>query len=332
MKVVRLLLLCFLAAFELTAQTPRELQETAKTFMKQGDFQNALLVLNRAHYMVPDDASIRKDLSLVHYYLRDNTKALEAILPVLDSEAADEQCFQISGNIYKASGNNKEAEKIYKKGLKRFPQSGPLYNDYGELQWAQQQYSAIDLWEKGIAGDPSYPKNYYNAGKYYYFSKDKVWGLIYSEIFLNMEPYGPQAPEVKELLLNGYKKLFIEADFLKDIKQTGNFSYAFLKTMHAQNLLTLQGLNAEVLTMIRTRFILEWFQQYGQQFPYKLFEYHLQLCREGLFNAYNQWIFGSAQNLQQFNRWIGTHQTEYENFSRFQKSRVFKMPTGQYYK
>lgn len=334
MKRLMLCLLMTFIALTVDAQTSKELQETAKTFVRQGDFHNALMVLNRANQMTPNDPSIRKDLSLVHYYLKDYNASLNTILPLLDSEVADDQCFQIAGNIYKVQQNVKEAEKVYKKGLKKFPSSGALYNDYGELLWMTQQFQqAVAQWEKGIELDPSFPRNYYNAGKYYYFSTDRVWGLLYSEIYLNMEPNGSQAPEVKEFLLQGYKKLFTESDLLKNSKATeSSFPYAYLITMNAQNSLTLQGINADVLTMIRTRFLLDWFQQYGQKFPYKLFEYQLQLCREGLFNAYNQWIFGSAQNLQSFQRWISTHQEEYDQFVKFQRSRVFKMPERQYYK
>ena len=53
--------------------------------------------------------------------------------------------------------------------------------------WAQKSYEAIKMWEKGIEVAPSFSKNYFNASKYYYFSTDKVWSIIYGEIFLNME-------------------------------------------------------------------------------------------------------------------------------------------------
>lgn len=314
------------------AQTPRELQETAKSFMKQGDYTNAVLVLNRARQMAPNDGPVLKDLALALYYMGEYPKALEALQPVVDGEQADDQSFQLAANIHVAMQQPKEAEKVYKKGLKKFPSSGMLYNGYGELLWAQKQFNAIQQWEKGIETDPSYPRNYYNACRYYYFTTDRVWSLIYGEIYLNMEPFGSATPEIKDILLEGYKKLFAEASATDSKKENTGFAGAFLKAMHAQLPQTLYGLNAETLTMIRTRFILDWFEQHQTQFPYKLFEYQQQLLRSGLFNAYNQWIFGSAQNLQQYNRWINAHPEEYEAFTRFQRSRVFKMPEGQFYK
>jgi hypothetical protein len=62
-----------------------------------------------------------------------------------------------------------------------------------------------------------------------------------------------------------------------------------------------------------------------------LFEYHRQLLREGLFDAYNQWLFGPVQNLTAFQNWTTVHAESYKDFSDFQRGRVFKLPSGQNY-
>jgi len=50
-----------------------------------------------------------------------------------------------------------------------------------------------------------------------------------------------------------------------------------------------------------------------------------------MFDAYNQWLFGASENLAAYDNWTKVHAEEYEGFSKFQKSRIFKMPVGQYY-
>jgi hypothetical protein len=50
-----------------------------------------------------------------------------------------------------------------------------------------------------------------------------------------------------------------------------------------------------------------------------------------MFNAYNQWLFGTVENLAAYDEWTKKHDEEYKNFTAFQKSRIFKMPGGQYY-
>ena len=299
--------------------------------MKQGDFPNATMVLNRALQFDPGNIAISKDLALSYYFQKNNSKALETINPLLEREDVDDQCFQIAGNIYKEMNMQKECEKIYKKGIKKFPGSGALYNDWGELLLAQGNHEAIKQWEKGIEQDPVYSKNYYNAAKYYFLSADKVWSILYSEIFINMEPLSSKTPEIKEMLLECYKKLFADVDLEQNNKDKNNFVKAYLQSMNKQTSQASLGLNAETLTMIRTRFILDWGSSNGSKFPYHLFDYQRQLLQEGMFDAYNQWIFGPAQNLSVFQNWINTHSTEYNAFNTFQKGRVFKMPGAQYY-
>ncbi|MEP7163424.1 MAG: hypothetical protein ABI741_01960 [Ferruginibacter sp.] len=315
------------------AQTPdsKELYETAKTFMKQGDFPNATMVLNRALQFDPQNIAISKDLALSYYFQKNNTKALEVITPLLEREDVDDQCFQVAGSIYKEMGMQKDCEKIYKKGIKKFPKSGALYNDWGTLLLAQGNPDAIRQWEKGIEEDPAYSKNYYNAAKYYFLTTDKVWSILYSEIFINMEPLSNKAPEIKEMLLECYKKLFADVDLEQSYKDKNNFVKAYLQSMNKQTSQASLGLNAETLTMIRTRFILDWTSNNGSKFPFHLFDYQRQLLQEGMFDAYNQWIFGPSQNLAVFQNWITTHSTEYNAFNSFQKGRVFRMPDTQYY-
>lgn len=328
-----LLLATLLTGFFFTSmsQDAKQLHENARKFMRQGDFPNAILVLNRARQMQPENLEISKDLGLNYYFAKDYKKALEIYKPLLERNDADDQCFQVGSDIYIALADPKEAEKTLKKGIKKFPQSGPLYNELGELLWAQKDYNAIKYWEKGIEADPGFSKNYYNASKYYYFSTDKVWSLLYGEVFLNIEPMGAQSPEIKNILLEGYKKLFQNADIEKDNNKKNSFVSAYLKLMNRQSSLLTNGINAESLTMIRTRFILDWTQEYKTKYPFKLFEWQQQLLQEGLFDAYNQWIFTAAQNLPAYQSWTNTHANEYNELTRFQKGRIFKIPAGQYY-
>lgn len=327
--IITTLLIC--SHFLSFAQDAKQLHETAKAFMRQADYANAILVLNRAVLLEPKNITIQKDLALSYYFQRDNVKAQEIAKSLVENDAADDQVFQLAGLIYRQAGMLKDAEKVYKKGLKEFPKSGPLYNDLGELQWQQQDYEAIKQWEKGIETDPSFSKNYYNAAKYYYLSTDKLWSLIYGEIFLNMEPASSNAPEIKELLLNGYKKLFIDASLQPDSKEKSEFVRLYFKTMNEQSTIASTGINANTLSMIRTRFILSWFN--SKQVPsFRLFKYQQELLKEGLFEAYNQWLFGSAQNLSNFQHWVNTHTETYNAFVQLQKNKLFKMPPGEYYK
>lgn len=334
MGKIKIILLpfCFMLMAGLAiAQDVKQLQETANTFMRQGDFANAILVLNRAIKLEPKNIEVAKNLGLNYYFAKEYSKALEIYKPLLDLEEADDQCFQVAGDIYIALDEVKECEKIYKKGLKKFPASGPLYNELGELQWAQKDFGAIKQWEKGIEMDPGFSKNYFNACKYYYFSTDKVWSLLYGEIFLNIEPQSSFSAEIKNILLEGYKKLFADENLEKNNKDKSGFVAAYLQTMNKLSNIAAVGINTESLTMIRARFILEWYSSYATQYPFKLFELQQQLLQQGMFDAYDQWLFTAAQNLPAYQNWTSAHPSEYTELMRFQTGRIFKIPSGQYY-
>jgi len=258
---------------------------------------------------------------------------LEGTKVLIEREDADVMTYQIAGNVFKALEEVKDCEKMYKKALKKFPRSGPLYSEYGELLWDLKDFTAIEQWEKGIQVDPSFSGNYYNAAQHYFYTEDKVWSLIYGEIFVNMESMTERGAAMKKLLLSGYKeKLFQEADLQKSIDKTKNeFSKAFLNSMNKQYSVANRGVTTEALTMIRTRFILDWYANNATKFPYKLFDFQQQLIREGMFEAYNQWLFGTVENLAAYDNWIKTNTEKYTAFTNFQKSRIFRMPAGQYY-
>lgn len=306
-------------------------KETAETFMRTGDFDNAILVLNSALKQDDGNLDLQKDLVLSYTYKRDFAKALEVVKPMLERNDADEQTYQVAGNVYRALALYKDGEKMYKKALKKFPKSGALYNEFGEMLWDNQDYSAINQWEKGMEAAPSYAGNYYNAASYYYFTKDKILTLIYGEIFVNMESLTERSTEVKKMLLDTYKqKLFIEVDN-KEAKKQSDFEKAVAETFNKQASLTSKGITMETLTMIRTRFILDWFNTYAAKYPFRLFDYQQQLIQLGMFEAYNEWLFGPVNNLSAFDQWTKSNAEAYAKFTTFQKGRIFKMPPGQHY-
>ena len=318
------------------AQSVKELLETGNSFMQGGDFPNAIAVLNKAYLQDGNNVEVVKSLSFCYYLNKDYAKALSVIKPMIDADNGDDACYQIAGNIYTALAQDKEAEKLYKKGIKRFSDSGPLYSDFGIfLGSLARQDEAIKIWEKGIEADPSYPGNYYYASKFYY-SIDLTWALIYGEVFVDMESLTRRTPEIKAMLMDGYKKLFTGDENLKPLtskkgRPINEFENAVRATWRANASAVAGGVNNESLTMMRSRFILDWFNLNWTKLPYHLFDYQRQLLQQGMFTAYNQWIFGFAQDENAFNAWVKAHNDEFNTFNTFQRGRVFKIARGQYY-
>jgi Flp pilus assembly protein TadD len=98
----------------LKAQDVQQLRETARNFQRQGDYENTILVLNKAETLAPTDPDVQKELGIAYYVSRQYAKALEHIKPLTERADADEQTYQITGLVYRSLQNFKEADKIYK--------------------------------------------------------------------------------------------------------------------------------------------------------------------------------------------------------------------------
>ncbi|HEY0434097.1 MAG TPA: tetratricopeptide repeat protein, partial [Chitinophagaceae bacterium] len=97
MKTFCLVICTLFAALMATAQgdDPKSQYDNAKTFMRQGDFDNAIILLNRALEKDRNNPDMMKDLAMSYYYKRDYAKALDEAKLLLDRNDADVVCYQI---------------------------------------------------------------------------------------------------------------------------------------------------------------------------------------------------------------------------------------------
>ena len=272
-RIIIIIGLIATTCFSLLAQQQdaKTLHETAKTFIRQGDYANAILVLNHAIQQDPNNLEILKDLAFSYYLQRDYSKALATAKPFPDRADADVQSYQILGMVYKAIEERKDCEKLYRQGIKKFPKSGVLYNEYGEVLGTKDGSDAIKLWEKGIELDPNYSGNYYNACKYYYIKNEKAWSLIYGEIFVNLESYSKRTAEIEDVLAEDYKQLFANTDLLKKQDTKKDFIGAYLTINNNEAAAIAQGITAESSSVLRTRFISDWFDKEVAKVPFPAF-------------------------------------------------------------
>ena len=334
--MIRLLLITiFLTAFlnDVIAQDSSSYANEAKILMNKGDFSNAILLLNKAIDKEPDNIVLKKDIGFCYYFQNDYQSALSFLSPLIDSNVVDDdQCYQIAGDIFQRLNQPLESEKIYKKGISKFPESGALYNELGVLLWEQGNEDAINYWEKGIETEPNYSKNYYNAANYYFFKNNWVWCIIYGETFVNLESFSKKTPEVKALLWKAVKQLYSNSKSVLNEMNRGRFTQNYIENMFSDKNHTVESIHIDDLIMNRTKFVLSWFNNNSNnKFPFKLFEYHQELLQKGLFEAYNEWLFGSSENLSAFQNWTQNHYNEYNDFISLQKSRIYKIAKDQYY-
>ena len=332
-RVIILLLLTTIAIQSIAQQSEEQIRQTAIAFYKKNDFSNAIVVLNSGLKNNPGSLLLSKELAFTYYLSGAFEQAAENILPLVDRIDADIQTFQIAGNIFNGLEEWKKSEKIYKKGLKKYPQSGQLQSEYGQLLWQiEKPNEAIEQWERGIIDDPQYSGNYYHAAKFYFAAADKARSIIYSEIFINLESFSKRTDEIKYQLYESYKRIFNPGDLkVHYIKKTTRFESSILQGTLSFSHLATKGINTSTLYDIRLGFMKEWAASNNQAFPFTLFDRMKYLIDNGMYEAYNQWLFGMISNDAIYQSWIMQNQEAYKTFLKFQQNNLFHPKKDEHY-
>lgn len=318
-----------LAQEEMSADV-RRMQESARTYLNRGDYANAIMMFSQAIRQAPSEVSLRRDLAYTYLLSGDSKKAKEIIDPVISSEAADEQTYQVASAVENALGNTGKAKRLLNEGLTKYSNSGLLYNSKGNiLNTDKSTKDALEAYNAGIKAEPSYPMNYYNAAKIYYQNEDAAWALIYGEIYVNLDPTSPRTIEIKKMMIDAYRKLFSPGKdeelpgfkaAAKGESRTRSFSDIFKKLMMQSAPAISEGLNTENLVMLRSRFMLAYSKDYSINYPFTLMSYQDKMLRDGVYDAYNQWLFGAVDNSQEFSLWVKVNSKEYAAFENWRKS------------
>ncbi|HEU4554073.1 MAG TPA: tetratricopeptide repeat protein [Chitinophaga sp.] len=338
---------CIAYGFAARAQTDTALankkREAAIALMDEGRPAAALLVLDTAQKLAPDDPDIAYEMAYAHYQQKDYESAIAILKRLVKRKDATDRVYQMLGNSYDLTGKSSKAIATYEKGLKLFPNAGTLYLERGVMELGLKQYNkALAFFEAGIQADPQFPSNYYWAARLFFDSDEEVWAMIYGEIFINLERNTKRTEEISKLLYYTYKS---EIKFKDDTSVTVSFSKQTAVNIfydpkkgpaslaaQLENALKLpygtgvyeptlavavageKIVNLASLHNIRTKF-LDAYTQLGhqQKEPVVLFDYQQQVRAAGHFEAYNYWVLGNG-NQQEFEDWRMSNPQQWKNF------------------
>ncbi|MBX5439086.1 MAG: tetratricopeptide repeat protein [Thermoflavifilum sp.] len=329
---------CQSAASDASAgDTVPALYATAQRFMSAGDYANAIIVLQQVIQQDPENQLYQQDLATAYLMRKDYARAEAVIHPLLKDQNTTARTYQIAAEIAQGEHDDKKAIKLLNEGIKRFPREGALYNQLGLLYFQEEKYKpALLSWIKGIQMDPTDPNNYYNAARTYYYTDDRVWTLLYGEIFVNLESFTLRTAEIKGILFDTYKRLFASGLLSKvplpvPGSKPANFREAFLQTLAKQASVADEGITPETLTMLRIRFILDWEKLFATDYPFALFDYQARMIRAGVFEAYDQWLFGPAANAAAFREWMNLHAQQFQRFLAYHQQHPLQLSAGEAY-
>jgi tetratricopeptide (TPR) repeat protein len=181
---------------------------------EEGKIDEAIKLFEEAQQLDPENIDYPYEIAYACIRKKEYKKASDILEKLLNHKDVNPLIYQALGNAYDYQENTDKANETYVKGIKLFPNSGPLYLESGNMKMLKDDYSgALTYYEKGIEKDPKFPSNYYWASKIFCSSNEVVWGLIYGEIFINLERNSKRAVEISKLLYNTYQgKIKISKD------------------------------------------------------------------------------------------------------------------------
>lgn len=313
----------------LTAQKTFKCQKVrdAIKLIDEEKYDEGIKILKDCEKVDPKDYTYPYEIAFAHIKKADYKNAILQLEKVKEYSNIDDYYYALLGNAYDYANNPDQAIKVYNEGLKKFPNSGKLYLEKGVMfEFEKKIAEALEIYEAGIKADPSSPSNYYRASRLYMNSNNILPGLIYGEIFVNLERTTSRTQEISKLLYEGYKKAVhfnndeIKTDFCEAIITIQNkdknlqlpFCIIFGKNF-ILSAINQKEINLETLSSIRQKFIKEYYNKDYKTYPNVLMSYHKTMEDKHLFNAYNHYVFQMG-DLPSFQNWETKNKAEYDKF------------------
>ncbi|MGE5457596.1 MAG: tetratricopeptide repeat protein [Methanococcaceae archaeon] len=345
MKLITTILLLIIcnSAFSQTGIDKQKAYSTAMEAVKimdQGDLETAITMLNESCKLDPEKPDYRFELGYAYYLKKDFEKSIETLKQTLTMKDISDQYYQMLGNILDENGKRDSALEMYQKGLEKFPNSGRLYLELGNMQKDSLQ-KALEYYEKGIQADPEFSSNYYRAAKLFCASTERVWGVLYGEIFMNMERGSNRTEEISKLLFDTYSAAIkfesdstIQISFSKngsvtitDDGSTGRlpFGLGVFEPLIAMSITGESAITLESLSRIRTNFVKRYFaENYNRNYNNIIYDWHKLLIDNGYFDSYNHWLLMKGAS-DEFDAWQQANQEKFSKFIDWFKTHPLKI-------
>lgn len=352
--IILLTLLTMTAYSQTDKEKAYELGVKAVQEMESGNTKDAIKLLEQSKDLDPENIDYPYEIAYAYYLDKNFKGAIKVLKGLTKHDKVNDRIYQMLGNCYDMDRDPEKAIETYEAGLELFPNSGILYLERGNMEMIKEDYSkALGYYEKGIEVQPGFPSNYYWAAKIYMGSTEEVWGLLYGEIFMNLERNSRRTAEISKLLYDTYKS---EITFTSDSTMTVSFCQQM--TMNVTELSDskelklpfcmiyeptllmsvafIDSIDINSLDNIRTGFVENYYKMgHDKNYPNALIEYQKQILDNGHAEAYNHWILMKGDE-DAFNVWYEGNKDKWDGFvawfteNPIQLSETNKFYRGQY--
>ncbi len=186
--------------------------------------------------------------------------------------------------------------------------------------------------EEDALKEYSRPEVYESLATSFGNTTEKVWAVIYGEVFCNLSADSERTRHMGDLVFGWYDASLsvegkgISADLTEHAEGSqeetpfeSRFELSFLMAAAPYGS-RVKPLSIEELSSIRKNQLSSWSER---RLPSnELVQRQQALIAGGYFEAYNFWLFQAARP-DEFNQWLGTHQTQLQGWLDWQKSNAF---------
>lgn len=337
-----LIIIFILAIFQTAITKSNDEQEAYNHAIKGIEFINnkkyteAIDKFNLAIQLQPNVISYHYEKALAFTLSKQGDSAISILEGLVKLDGATDRVYQLLSNNYLASNRNPDAVQLLIDGLKRFPKSGRLHMELAGTEHGQQSLSQVlQLWEKGVMVEPNYPDNYYFLSEYFSFTGEKLWSLIYGEIYINWA----SNPKKREYISNTIFWGFNDAVFTPEDSTNEDLEFTLIKIKtakpetfkgpfewHAQHCYekALENkkkpdnmqFNIQEMNEIRKDFIKFWYDlELNKRFPNALFDWNKKIIELGFNDVYGYWLLKDAQ-VKEYENWYEENKSAYDNFEK----------------
>lgn len=358
-----ILLLCSLAGYAKVSgadsapisSQDKELLEKAVAMVDEGQSLAALMDFELLAAKYPGDYVVQYERLYCLYQLQRFDDVIKYRKTVLDNKDASDISYQIIGNAYDCTGNRKLAIKTYKDGLKRFPKSGLLNLELGNVALLEEDYdTALKYYNSGIIAQPDFASSYYRAASLYLMSKNmKVWGLVYGESAILLAPKAAdRRKDMAQMIVDCLKKsinLSYEGEGMLHVSLVpsgatalsviDNKAYQTFPGIYeiaiAKQLIETYSKKEEFtcdipqLISIRKGLVEIYFSDFHNLYGDSMYllEFQKQVIDAGHWEAYNYYIFG-PHFPEEYGTYISTHRREFEAFAKWYNKSPYSLGDG----
>ncbi len=341
-SIFRILIIICAAVWSIGAQAQRSIDlindndrmqlDEAIGLMDSGKPKDAIKIFDDLCKKYKDNYILEYE-RLYAYYLAGDFKRIVKDGPKLYKHPESEpQLYQLVGNAQDVLGDPEAAVKTYDEGLKRFPNSGYLYLEKGNIHMMHQRYNeAVECYLHGVEVQPDFASNYYRLALLYAQSTEPLWAIVYGEVVCNLQPGTERAGEMGKLIYDLFQEnIKIEGENKAHVTLTKNnniyidsdttdvqvpfplmYEMGTMKSPALIDFMKTKKLTVEMIADLRKDALAHIDSVAPGYYNLSLLDYHRKLIKNGHWMAYNMWLMSPGAE-DETNQWADTKEGEAE--------------------